>query len=451
MMLALATTALAAAGAPPAFTERALPAGATMPVPTAAQLKYQGEISALIHFGMATFFHDGDPGCDAKNWHGCDTNGGLTTCNSSDVSSFAPTNLNVSAWIDSFQALGATSAVLTAKHGCGFLAWKTNTTLPDGKPYRYHVPDHLPVLEQFVAATTAAGIGHGFYYSLTNNYYLKCACAAVPPQLHALVLTRALSLFYRSPQPRADTAECLRSAAGHNAKPKSTALPGQAPVTQAEYEAIQLSQVKELWTAFGPLTEVWLDGGCGALCDKIGALVKDLPGSKGAVAFNGGGTTYAAAASTSPVRWCGTEGGNPKEGAQGAVWSTAACGWCASGSGSGDPPNATGAYWYPSGVDVTIQSNDHWFFTPGDTLRPLSQLISMYHDSVGANGHLEIDFAIVSILPRGMSRHAVLHQPHESTSFALCSSVSQWLALICMARVCIWCVRGLLLLLAALY
>jgi hypothetical protein len=195
MMLALATTALAAAGAPPAFTERALPAGATMPVPTAAQLKYQGEISALIHFGMATFFHDGDPGCDAKNWHGCDTNGGLTTCNSSDVSSFAPTNLNVSAWIDSFQALGATSAVLTAKHGCGFLAWKTNTTLPDGKPYRYHVPDHLPVLEQFVAATTAAGIGHGFYYSLTNNYYLKCACAAVPPQLHALVLTRAHLFF----------------------------------------------------------------------------------------------------------------------------------------------------------------------------------------------------------------------------------------------------------------
>ena len=44
----------------------------------------------------------------------------------------------------------------------GFLAWKTNTTLPDGSPYRYHVPDELPVLERFVEATEAAGIGHGF-------------------------------------------------------------------------------------------------------------------------------------------------------------------------------------------------------------------------------------------------------------------------------------------------
>eukprot|EP01043_Picozoa_sp_COSAG02_P039723 COSAG02_NODE_3156_length_7262_cov_12.166132_8_plen_112_part_01 len=112
-MFAGLVTAAASVG----FVERARPAGVTMPVPTPEQLKYQGEISALIHFGMATFFHDGDPGCDAKNWHGCITNGGLTTCNSSEVSSFAPTNLNVSAWVESFQALGATSAVLTAKHG----------------------------------------------------------------------------------------------------------------------------------------------------------------------------------------------------------------------------------------------------------------------------------------------------------------------------------------------
>ena len=121
------------------------------------------------------------------------------------VSSFNPTNLNVSAWIESFQALGATSAVLTAKHGCGFLGWKTNTTLPDGSPYRYHVPDHLPVLEQFVAATQAAGIGHGFYYSLTNNYYLNvlghnarpvsAAAAAAAAQTSAYACARAFALL----------------------------------------------------------------------------------------------------------------------------------------------------------------------------------------------------------------------------------------------------------------
>lgn len=98
------------------------------------------------------------------------------------------------------------------------------------------VPAHLNVVEQFVAATEAAGIGHGFYYSLTNNFYLNVA--------------------------------------GHTARPKSTALPGQAPVSQEEFEALALAQVSELWRNYGDLTEIWLDGGCGAMCDKVGALVR---------------------------------------------------------------------------------------------------------------------------------------------------------------------------------
>ena len=44
-----------------------IPRKGTLPVPTKQQLAYQGEISALIHFGMATFFHDGDPGCDVSS------------------------------------------------------------------------------------------------------------------------------------------------------------------------------------------------------------------------------------------------------------------------------------------------------------------------------------------------------------------------------------------------
>lgn len=73
-------------------------------------------------------------------------------------------------------ALGATSGVLTAKHGCGFLAWATNVTLPAGSPYRYHVPeDKYPVLRNFVASMTEAGLGYGFYYSLTNNFFLNVA------------------------------------------------------------------------------------------------------------------------------------------------------------------------------------------------------------------------------------------------------------------------------------
>ncbi len=57
---AAAVSASASSSSAPSFT--LLPLASAPPVPTPQQLQYQGGISALIHFGMATFFHDGDPG-----------------------------------------------------------------------------------------------------------------------------------------------------------------------------------------------------------------------------------------------------------------------------------------------------------------------------------------------------------------------------------------------------
>ncbi len=50
----------------------------------------------------------------------------------------------------------------------------------------------------------------------------------------------------------------------------------------------------------------------------------------------------------------------------------------------------------------------HWFYTPGQPLHSLADLARFYHASVGANGHLEIDFAIDrtgNVAPQ----HAVLY------------------------------------------
>ena len=73
--------------------------------------------------------------------------------------------------MESITALGANIAVLTAKHGCGFLLWPTNSTLPDGSPYGYNVGAggagiQLDVLAEFAASAKAAGVGYGFYYSI---------------------------------------------------------------------------------------------------------------------------------------------------------------------------------------------------------------------------------------------------------------------------------------------
>ena len=80
-----------------------------VPLPTQPQLAWQkNEIMALVHFNMATFFHNGDPGCNAANWN-----------ESQHPASFAPNQLNVSNWIVSMKALGVKEAVLTAKHDAG--------------------------------------------------------------------------------------------------------------------------------------------------------------------------------------------------------------------------------------------------------------------------------------------------------------------------------------------
>lgn len=90
--------------APPAAAAAAT-ATATVPQPTTPQLAWQrNEIMALIHFNMATFFQNGDPGCNAANW-----------AQSQKPSSFAPARLNVSNWIASMRDLGVKEAVLTAK------------------------------------------------------------------------------------------------------------------------------------------------------------------------------------------------------------------------------------------------------------------------------------------------------------------------------------------------
>jgi len=339
---------------------------AILPQPTAAQLAYQDhEIMALIHFNMATFIGNGDPGCGPDNW----------IDNSSLPSTFSPDSLDTDGWADTMDALGVKSAVLTAKHGCGFAIWPTTATLPDGSPYKYHAS--VNVIRSFVDSMKKRGIGHGFYYSLTNNFYLNV----------------------------------IGMKAGHYAPP----IQGQVNVSQDEFQAIALHQLTELWTQYGNLTEIWFDGGYNTQMQSklMGLLQTHQPN---AVGYNGGGIV------ASPARWAGTEGDMTTKNYPHGVWSTYCCnktkvnpnpncvvahtGACvlndpASPYGGAGCP-ATGLAedkacdtFMPAGVDYTLQASDVWFWMPPpQQLRPLSELIFQYHQSVGRNTVLELDFAI---------------------------------------------------------
>jgi len=284
---------------------------------------------------MATFaLVDGDPACRASNWNVAE--------NTSNPNTFAPTNLNVSNWVESYKALGAGYAVLTAKHGCGFLLFDTKSKLParlGGGDYNYGVkrsgvPSYpRDVADEFVTTLRAAGLGTGFYYSTTNNFFTGYV----------------------------------------QGKQLSPLLPGQLNVTSDEFNDIVFQQLGELWGNYGAFTEVWLDHGyTPAQQSRLQMLLLDKQPT--AMGFNGLGV------STNPCRWVGTEGGDPTY----PIWSTGT-------DGTGDP---TSPVWNPAVADTTLQLHDSWFFLKDDGIRTLTSLVDVYHATVGANTVLELDFAI---------------------------------------------------------
>eukprot|EP00037_Helgoeca_nana_P011787 m.105977 g.105977 ORF g.105977 m.105977 type:complete len:306 (-) comp21053_c0_seq3:145-1062(-) len=134
-----------------------------------------------------------------------------------------------------------------------------------------------------------------------------------------------------------------------------------------------VSQVNELWSNYGSLGEIWFDGGYGG--NLAPTITKMLLKQPNAVGFGGLGVT------PNPVGWVGTESGMP---GGDELWST----------GTGDHGDPTSPTWCPKCCDTTLQLGDTWFFEPLLPVRPLSELIKVYHQTVGRNGVLELDFAI---------------------------------------------------------
>lgn len=74
------------------------------------------------------------------------------------------------------------------------------------------------------------------------------------------------------------------------------------------------------------------------------------------------------------------QGGLPDE----EIWSTGVS------NDGGDP---TSPYFAPAECDTTLQTEDRWFWGEDQALRSLSEMIDVYHQTVGRNCLLELDLA----------------------------------------------------------
>jgi alpha-L-fucosidase len=282
-------------------------AEAKLAKPTPIQLAWQDmEVGLFVHFDMFTYAPD-------WNWRSFQ--------DPPKPELFNPIKLDTDQWLEAAKAIGAKYAVLTAKHCQGFCLWQTDA-------YDYGVKQSKwrdgkgDVVADFVESCHKYGIKAGIYYSVTANGYLGV-----------------------------DNPGRVKSG---------------DPKDQAKYKAICEQQLRELWSRYGELAEVWFDGS--SLPPEeggpdIASLLKEL--QPNAVVFQ---------SPQASIRWVGNEDGV----APYPCWNSVK----ANGEwGVGDPD---GDYWCPAECDVPIRSGE-WGWRPNQEhlVKPLDHLVDLYYRSVG--------------------------------------------------------------------
>ena len=249
---------------------------------------------------------------------------------------YAPTGLDTDQWMRVARDAGMKYAVLTVKHHYGHALWPSKVS--DFTVATSSAPD-TDVVRAFVDSARKYGIKPGFYYSLGWD--------------------------------------------AHHMR--------DGKMTPEEYEKFMLAQMTELFTDYGPITELWCDIPWDLGPDTKGVLVRLYAHVKALqpdclVVHNQGFvdgsyvetrdvTYYGKAVDASPI----------------AIWPKDV------NNGELVPPPETGhdprvehegtTYYLPNEVCNPLGQR-RWFWGANDHVRPLRQVYEMYRRSVGRNSNL---------------------------------------------------------------
>ncbi|MFD7530452.1 alpha-L-fucosidase [Streptomyces sp. NPDC059849] len=362
-------------------------------VPTPGQLAWQQrEVTAFTHFGMNTFTD--------REW-GSGTE---------DEKLFAPKAIDADQWMRAYKAAGVEQVMLTAKHHDGFVLYPSRYTdhsvaLSPGSP---------DVVAAYVKAARKAGLKVGLYLSPSDG-------AELPHAWHARWVDEIrakqaegepLSLPERMALEDGDRAPAGEGRFGNGSPVTERTIPTLVPgddraaavrsgrlptfrVKADDYDTYYLNQLYELFTQYGPIEELWLDGanpwsGSGITQNydvkQWFDMVKAL--SPNTVVFQG----------PQGVRWVGNENGTARE-TEWSVTPHTTDPWTGLGSlpnDSTDPdigsrdrildPTVNYLQWYPAEADVSIRPG--WFHHGNEKPKTPAQLMNLYEKSVGRNASL---------------------------------------------------------------
>lgn len=231
---------------------------------------------------------------------------------------FNPEGFNAVEWLDLVESFGAKQVVMVCKHQSGFCHWQTTTTDFGiaSSPWKNGKGD---IVREVADETHRRGLRFGVYLQGWDMHFGS-----------------------------AQSGLC------------------STPEKQADYEQYYRTQLTELLSCYGPVTEVWFDGSLAFSVEDI--LQKYAPD---AVIFQGGNAS---------IRWLGNEQGF----APYPAWNSVSSADARSGVSTAVHSEPDGDAWMPIEVDTTIR--DHfWFWTPNghEKLKSLEHLMDIYYQSVG--------------------------------------------------------------------
>jgi alpha-L-fucosidase/lysophospholipase L1-like esterase len=298
-----------------------------IPKPTPAQLAWQeAEFGVVFHYDLHVF--DGTHRTENENRHTA----------IEDVQICNPTQLDTDQWIASAKAAGATFAIFTASHTTGFRFWQSDVNPYSMRALKWR-DGKGDLVRDFVASCRKFGLRPGIYLGARWNSHLGVLSFRVQPN---------------------------------------------SPMTQEEYNHLLEQEVEEICTRYGPLFELWFDGGI--LTPEQGG-----PNVLPIVEKHQPNCLFYHSKQRADARWGGTESGTVPY----PCWATVNLKDIRNNANPNrlvkllkyGQPN--GRDWCPAMSDAPLR-NHEWFWEPNneDKIVPLNRLIDMYYRSVGHNSTL---------------------------------------------------------------
>lgn len=308
-------------------------------LPNKKQIAWQeAELGIIFHYDLHVF--DGKSYSQSQNR--------ITPI--PDYNIFNPTELDVEQWVLTAKEAGARFAIITATHETGFALFQSKYN-----PYSLRALDwrdgKADLVRDFVNACRKHGLKPGIYFGIRWNSFFGV----------------------------------------HDFKVDGTGA--MQKNRQAYYNKMVEGMLTELCTNYGPLFEIWFDGG--ASSPELGA-----PDVLPIVQKYQPEALFYHNDQLAEARWGGSESGTVGY----PSWSTFPFRYTSSGENApteirnndfellkhGDP---NGNYWVPAMADAPLRGyagRHEWFWEPGDEehIYPLNELIDMYYKSVGRNSTL---------------------------------------------------------------